>query len=458
MDETPGTAPATVYGSDLDETRRRHWGRPEDVLERALEVLSTPRPDLLQRLSEVIGTLVPHEALAQMSRLCTYSPTVAHGPAGFAELVGGLELARLSELGAETLTAGHPWQGEARLVGRSRPVLVVAATPGGSAGAELVLVLADDRPVPPEALGLLQRLWDVLVAHLDHRATDSTPDTAARSRAAATARSRAISELSGAHNAALTAILAPLRSAALDDTAARRAATDLAVTALLDLRRAADLDQSLSEEPAEAAFARLTEELRPLLRHTLVRLDVAPAAEAERSVPNDVARAAREAVRAAVLVMLEQEEVGRLHVGWRFVDDTLRAVVRDDGPGLLPADVLAVHRTADRIAALGGRCAVEAVPGWGSTVTVELPLVLAEPPTAADPLEGLHPREREVLRELARGRRNRDIAEALHISESTVKFHVANILAKLGVSTRGEAAALAHRAGLQDAVPLHVAS
>lgn len=48
---------------------------------------------------------------------------------------------------------------------------------------------------------------------------------------------------------------------------------------------------------------------------------------------------------------------------------------------------------------------------------------------------------------LARGRRNRDIARELHISESTVKFHVANILEKLGVGSRGEAAALAHEWG-----------
>jgi DNA-binding NarL/FixJ family response regulator len=56
-------------------------------------------------------------------------------------------------------------------------------------------------------------------------------------------------------------------------------------------------------------------------------------------------------------------------------------------------------------------------------------------------------RELEVLGQLARGRRNRDIARELHISESTVKFHVANILEKLGVGSRGEAAALAHEWG-----------
>ncbi|MEW2619870.1 AAA family ATPase [Streptomyces sp. NPDC048106] len=70
--------------------------------------------------------------------------------------------------------------------------------------------------------------------------------------------------------------------------------------------------------------------------------------------------------------------------------------------------------------------------------------------TPADPATalGLTAREREVLRLLAAGRTNRQIAEELFISPKTVSVHVSNILAKLGVSSRGEAAALAHRLGL----------
>lgn len=49
---------------------------------------------------------------------------------------------------------------------------------------------------------------------------------------------------------------------------------------------------------------------------------------------------------------------------------------------------------------------------------------------------------------MAAGRSNRRIAEELFISPKTVSVHVSNILAKLGVSGRGEAAALAHRLGL----------
>lgn len=55
---------------------------------------------------------------------------------------------------------------------------------------------------------------------------------------------------------------------------------------------------------------------------------------------------------------------------------------------------------------------------------------------------GLTAREREVLELVSRGRTNREIGEALFITEKTASVHVSNILAKLGVSNRGEAAAL----------------
>ena len=61
---------------------------------------------------------------------------------------------------------------------------------------------------------------------------------------------------------------------------------------------------------------------------------------------------------------------------------------------------------------------------------------------------GLTGREREVLTLLAAGQTNRAIADSLFISESTASVHVSNIIGKLGVSNRVEAAAAAVRAGL----------
>jgi predicted ATPase/DNA-binding CsgD family transcriptional regulator len=83
---------------------------------------------------------------------------------------------------------------------------------------------------------------------------------------------------------------------------------------------------------------------------------------------------------------------------------------------------------------LATNTAAEAVPG--------------QPPP--DPLArfGLTGREREVLALLAAGRTNPEIGQALFISTKTASVHVSNILAKLGVTGRGEAAAVAHRLGI----------
>lgn len=61
---------------------------------------------------------------------------------------------------------------------------------------------------------------------------------------------------------------------------------------------------------------------------------------------------------------------------------------------------------------------------------------------------GLTPREREVLPLVASGHTNREIAGILFVTEKTAAAHVSNILAKLGVRSRVEAAAAAHRLGL----------
>jgi len=69
-------------------------------------------------------------------------------------------------------------------------------------------------------------------------------------------------------------------------------------------------------------------------------------------------------------------------------------------------------------------------------------------PTDPAARAGLTAREADVLRLLVQGRSNREIAEALFISHRTATTHVANSLAKLGVATRTEAAAVAVRDGL----------
>jgi two-component system nitrate/nitrite response regulator NarL len=75
----------------------------------------------------------------------------------------------------------------------------------------------------------------------------------------------------------------------------------------------------------------------------------------------------------------------------------------------------------------------------------------AEAPAAVaeDTLSPLSPREEDVLREIARGMSNKEIARALDIAETTVKIHVQHILRKLGLTSRVQAAVYAsdrHRA------------
>jgi DNA-binding CsgD family transcriptional regulator len=86
-----------------------------------------------------------------------------------------------------------------------------------------------------------------------------------------------------------------------------------------------------------------------------------------------------------------------------------------------------------------GRIALEA-PAEPAVVEPEVPSVAAS--------LGLTAREAEVLALVAAGRTNRQIGQALFITPKTAGVHVSRILAKLGVAGRGEAAAVAHRLGL----------
>ncbi|MFJ9590804.1 helix-turn-helix transcriptional regulator [Streptomyces acidicola] len=419
----------------------------------AVDVIRAPLIESLPRLSAALAGAIPHQGLADLSATCPYAPFKVHGrsPGEPGSAITTAEMAGLRPL----VPAGGSWQGRARLAGVEVPVLALAS-PLTEPAALLVLVRTDDTPLPEERVAPAQALWDLLIAHREGLRTEAIPGHVSASRAAAAARTVTVSELGDSHGAALTALLGVLRDRDLDDTGARARAVDLAVTALAELRSQAELDQTLVEERAGNAFERLADSLRRILRPRGVRLDLGtPGAEegADRLLAGDVVNAASAAVRAAVHASLEDQghgpdgpRVSRIHVGWKMGATALRTTVRDDGPGTLSRKSLDARRVIERLTPLGGRFEVDAVPEWGTTVTVEIPLTPPDAPRE-DPLTELRARELEVLRALALGKRNRDIAQELHISESTVKFHVAKIFDKLGVSSRGEAAALAHQWG-----------
>ncbi|MFF2775269.1 LuxR C-terminal-related transcriptional regulator [Streptomyces sp. NPDC058052] len=403
------------------------------------EILSRPLDGVLAQLSAALAPVVPHTGAAELSTHCAHSPFKTTGEAA------GSTTAELVPLLAAGVP-GEPWQGTARIGGRPRTVLAV--TSGATARHSLLVLVREDGSAPAEApaAALAQALWDVVTSHLDRFAVEAMPGALARSRTAADTRARVGAELTTAHAAALSGLLSVLRSGTLDDTAARAAATELAADALLEARAARRQDRAIAEEPAGDAFARLADQLRPMLRHSPVRLELGPPDDT-RSLAADVAHGARAIVRALLLIVLEQEGLNRVHVGWQLTKDELRAAVRDDGPGVIGACETGAGTVRDRLDVLGGRLEIESVPHWGTTMTAVLPLAAPDAPAGpAHPLATLGDREIEVLRHLALGHRNRRIAEALHISESTVKFHVANILGKLGVASRGEAAALFHAA------------
>jgi DNA-binding NarL/FixJ family response regulator len=119
--------------------------------------------------------------------------------------------------------------------------------------------------------------------------------------------------------------------------------------------------------------------------------------------------------------------------------------------------------------AAASRLSAAPLIGWIEALARRARVTIATQATAIEPdldgrsaldvsLEelGLTRREREVLALLAEGHSNRQIAEALFISENTAGVHVSNILGKLGVGTRTEAAAVAGRLGIFDqAEPTH---
>ena len=110
-------------------------------------------------------------------------------------------------------------------------------------------------------------------------------------------------------------------------------------------------------------------------------------------------------------------------------------LLKDAGPELL---VQAIHAAANGDALISPDITRR-------LLTTLAGLERASPPT--QPIEPLTEREEEVLLTVARGRTNTEIAVDLHISLSTVKTHIASLMAKLGVRNRVEIAIWAYETG-----------
>jgi DNA-binding NarL/FixJ family response regulator len=137
----------------------------------------------------------------------------------------------------------------------------------------------------------------------------------------------------------------------------------------------------------------------------------------------------------ALRMLRERVPKARAIVLSSFIDDEkLFPAVRAGAAGYLLKDVQPQELVA----------AIRTVHDGGALLHPQVASRLLEELTT-DPLT---PREREVLGLIGRGMANKVIARELNLSEKTVKAHVSNILAKLGVSDRTQAALYAVRAGL----------
>ncbi|WP_433513374.1 response regulator [Nonomuraea sp. CA-143628] len=152
-------------------------------------------------------------------------------------------------------------------------------------------------------------------------------------------------------------------------------------------------------------------------------------------------------VRATERITVESPGVRVLALSTFDLDENVVAALRAGAAGFLPKDVSpeelvegvrVVHRGESAVAP---RLLTRLI---GTFVRAARPRRRA----ATTTLDGLTERERETLILIARGRSNAEIAEDLDVSPSTVKNHVTNLFAKIGVRDRAQAVIVAYEAAL----------
>jgi DNA-binding NarL/FixJ family response regulator len=130
-------------------------------------------------------------------------------------------------------------------------------------------------------------------------------------------------------------------------------------------------------------------------------------------------------------------------------DDSIIAALQAGALGYLTKDATRAEIGRAVLAAAAGQAVLDpAVQQRLLSAAVRAPAAVPAGPAAAD--DDLTPREAEVLRLIAAGKSNREIARALFVSEATVKTHVNRIFAKTGSRDRGQAVHYAYQHGYAD--------
>jgi ATP/maltotriose-dependent transcriptional regulator MalT len=253
--------------------------------------------------------------------------------------------------------------------------------------------------------------------------------------AAALANARRVLEISRAHAAGLKRFLWPLlattaRVACM--AAAPGCPDELTALARGVLKLAAG--QAASVQPVSPAGRAYRASYQAATEQATTRQPSSPAAAQQNAAAWDGVAAAWEQLdepypRARALVDAAQAALA--------AGEDRSGVAGRLGQAADIANALAARPLRDEISSLAGRARISIAAETDSKSSGE-----------AAALPGLTGRELEVLRLVAAGRNNRDIAAELFISAKTASVHVSNVLAKLGVHARVEAAAIAHQAGL----------
>jgi len=215
-------------------------------------------------------------------------------------------------------------------------------------------------------------------------------------------------------------VTAPVRVLLVDDQALFREA----LATLLDVR--SDVEVVAEAANGEEAL-RAAAEFRP---------DV---------VLMDLRMPVLDGIAATRRLRVEQPEVRVIALTTFDEDDEVFAALRAGAVGYLLKDVSAARLVEAILATARGESVLQ------PSVAAKVVAHFAQQPAAQAPtplVDPLSERELDVIRLLANGRSNREIAATLFLAEGTVKNHVTNVLAKLGARDRTQAALRARELGL----------
>lgn len=208
---------------------------------------------------------------------------------------------------------------------------------------------------------------------------------------------------------------------------------ELVRTGLCMILEAADGLRVVAQAADGKTAVELARQLRPDVCLMDIRMPVLDGLEATRQLAgSDV----EDPLPVIVITTFDLDEYvyGALLAGARGF------LLKDSGPALLVQAIEAAYRGDALIAPSVTARLLSAFAG----------LQHRRDTTRRQPLERLTAREEEVLLHVAAGRTNAEIAHVLHMSLSTVKSHIANLLGKLGVRNRVEIAIFAYESGRAD--------